>query len=63
MALMYCDVERCAVQQTHHHLDECDGKASVCEGKSDDFDRYLSTCCELGPLLKPNPAPHGPELR
>ena len=56
MSAGYCDVARCTVQQAHHHLLEDDGDARPCDGKSDDFDRYLSTCCELGPLLKPNPA-------
>ncbi len=55
-----CNVVGCTAQQTHHHLDEVPGPV-LCTGESDDYDRFLSTCCELGPLLKPNLAPHGPE--
>jgi len=57
----YCNVAGCTTQQTHHHLDEVPERPILCAGDSDDYDRFLSTCCELGPLLKPNPAPHGPE--
>ena len=56
-----CDVARCTAQQTHHHLDEVPGRPVPCTGETDDYDRYLSACCELGPLFEPNPAPHGPQ--
>ena len=55
-----CSVPRCATRRLHHHLEEVDFWPTVCDGRSDDYDRYLYTCCYLGPLLKPNPAPHGP---
>lgn len=59
--LRYCNVAGCTAPQTHHHLDEVPEGPVPCTGGTDDYDRYLSTCCELGPLFEPNPAPHGPQ--
>ena len=53
-----CTVKGCVASFTHHHLDELEGHLSLCDGSSDEYDR-VKTCCELGPLLHPNPNPDG----
>jgi hypothetical protein len=47
-----CPVADCTMPETHHHLDELDGKATPCDGSYDEYDR-LSTCCQLGALYGP----------
>ena len=51
-----CTVKGCTYTLTHHHLDELKGRPSFCDGSSDEYDQ-VKTCCELGPLLYPNPDP------
>ena len=48
-----CAIEGCPAFSTHHHLGECNGRASFCDGTPDVYDR-TRVCCELGPLFDPN---------
>ena len=47
-----CPIAGCTAKDTHHHLDECDGRATPCEGGTDEHGQQ-PICCHLGDLYAP----------
>ena len=47
-----CPVPECTFPDTHHHLEECEGRATGCDGKTDEYGQ-TQICCNLGPLYDP----------
>jgi hypothetical protein len=52
-----CPSPGCTFPDTHHHLEECAGEPTGCDGKTDEYDQ-TKICCQLGDLYDPAwPAP------